>query len=108
MYYVLTRSKDITTIKEVEPVKAFENLLDATNELNIIMIKDFCKKINKLKPVGDFNPIDIYKETFKFKEFEDIIYIRLKDYDYFIDVYEDIPAYESEESEKLDSDTETI
>jgi len=114
MYYVLSRSKDITTTKEVEPVKVFDNLLYATNALHILIIKSFCRKLNKLdyKPdsenIEEFNPIEIYKKMFEFKEFEEIIYIKINDYDYFIDIYEDIPDSSDSETEKLDSDTETI
>ena len=115
MYYVLSRSKDITNTEadgnEIDPVHVFDNLLDATNELHEIIILHAHKKMLKLYMDDTIkkNYIDRIKEQDliinKFDEFKDILFIRIGKYDYFIDVYEEIP---DSDSDKLDSDTETI
>jgi hypothetical protein len=105
MYYVLSRSKDITKDKEVEALNVYDNILEATNELHKKILKYVNKKILKNHLDITINRDHIYDLKYSdsiignFQEFEEILYIRIKNYDYFIDVYEDI--------ESLGSDTET-
>ena len=115
MYYVLSRSKDITHTEgdnnEIEAIHVYDNLLNATNMLHRIIIIHAQKKILKLYMDDTIKQhyINRIEDTdlniSEFKEFEDILYIRIGKYDYFIDVYEELP---DSDTEKLDSDTETI